>query len=196
MKEVALKVTRREPGRRGAKDARTAGKVPGIYYVKGETPIPILSDPLSLRSIVYTGHTKLVRMEIEGESKSLNCVLKDVQFDPVTDALLHFDLIGLHEGQKINIEVPVVTRGVSEAVRTGGVLQQTMHKIAISCLPTNIPQAIEIDITGLKLGDSVHVRDLAYEGVEFEIPGDSLLVSVAGGRNTAADAAGEASKEG
>ena len=91
MNEQLLQVQKRETGKNSAKKIRNEGMVPGIFYIKGEDSIPLAATPLSLRDFVYTSHTKVIDLKIEGEDEPRQCVLKAVNFDPVTDKLIHFD---------------------------------------------------------------------------------------------------------
>lgn len=178
MKEIALKAKRRETGKHAAKNIRRDGFVPGIYYVKGSDPIALVVEPIALRPIVHTALTKIISLEVEGEANPLNCVLKAVKFHPITDKVMHFDLLGITKGQKLTVEVPFKLIGQPIGVRQGGVLQHTCHKTKITCLPKDLIEAIEVDIAGLELGKSVHVRDLNYPDVEINIPEETLIVSV------------------
>ena len=101
---ITLKVEKRETGKQISKRFRREGKVPGIYYHKGEDSIPILSEPLALRPVVFTKETHIINLEIEGE-ETKECVLKDITFDPVTDQITHFDLIGLTRGQIMTFDL-------------------------------------------------------------------------------------------
>ena len=176
MSQITLKVEKRETGKQAAKQYRREGKVPGIYYIKGEEPIPILSDTLSLRPIVFTNETHIVNLEMEGEEPK-ECVLKDVTFDPLTDQLTHFDLIGISRGTVMNFEVPVVVTGSSPGVREGGILQQNIHKLNIKCRPSKLPSRIEVDISELELGSSIYIGSLNLEEIEVEASEETPIVS-------------------
>ncbi|HOM05850.1 MAG TPA: 50S ribosomal protein L25 [Candidatus Kapabacteria bacterium] len=176
MKEIILKVKKREVGKTSLNKIRKEGLIPGVYYINGEPGIPVATDFLSLRNIVYTSSTKLIKLQIEGEEQTKDCVLKDVKFHPVTDQILHFDLLGLNPVRKLTVEVPVIVKGQSVGVRKGGKLQQSLHKVTIKCLPQHLVDALEVDVTNLDLGKSLHIRDLSLEGIEFVVPGDTIIV--------------------
>ena len=178
MNQVHLKVKSRETGKQISKKYRREGLVPGVFYTKGDEPIAILSDPLSLRPIVYTSQTRIVDLEIEGQPDTRECVIKDVVFDPVTDKIIHFDLLGVIRGQKLSIEIPVVLKGQAIGVREGGISQHTLHRVVVTCLPKHLPNSIEVDISELKIGDSVSLKDIEIENVEFDVPMDTKIVSV------------------
>ncbi len=187
MKEIALKAKKRDTGKQVSKRIRREGLVPGIFYMNGEAALPFQVNPMDLRPIVYTASKKLISLELEGESPR-QCVLKDIKFDPVTDSILHVDFLGLHKDHKVNIQVPVVIKGSSLGQRKGGNLQQVIHTVGIKCLPANLVDAIEVDITNLDLGKSIHFRDLNLEGVEFNMPLDAMICAVNAPRGSQAQA--------
>lgn len=170
-------------------ELRRLGKVPGIYYSKKDAPVAIEVANNDLTPLVFTGEAHVVALDIEGGSKH-DCILKDVQFDPVTDRIVHFDLLGLVAGAKISVEVPVHFTGTSAGVRAGGIIQEFIHKLNISVNSDNIPEFINIDVSDLKMGRSIHVRDLNIEGVTFNHPADTVLVAVTPPRGEATAAEG------
>lgn len=176
MEQITLNVEKRETGKQVSKRYRRENKVPGIFYYQGTVAIPILSDILALRPIVYTKETRVINLAIPGEEVH-ECVLKDVTFDPVTDKITHFDLIGLSKDTVMNFEVPISLVGAAKGVRAGGNLQQSIHKLNIKCLPKNLPGQIEIDITNLDLGTSLYVSSINIEGVEIDLPADTPIIS-------------------
>jgi large subunit ribosomal protein L25 len=113
----------------------------------------------------------------DGSSKK--CILRDVQFDPVSDRAVHFDLQGLKENERLTIEVPIVlTGGIPVGVRDGGMLQHVIHKLRISCLPKDIPSKIEVDVSALQINHSVHVSELAVTNVTVLENAESTVVAV------------------
>ncbi len=189
MNQVDLKVKLRDTGKQQSKKYRADGLVPGVFYTKGSEPVSLLAEPLALRPIVYTAETKIVNLEIEGIDGIKECILKDIQFDPVSDKITHFDLYGFIRGQKMTVEVPVVLKGTSIGVREGGIIQHLIHKTKIQCLPKDLPNSIELNITNLKIGESILVRNITMEGIEFELPPDTAFVSVVAPRVSADKAA-------
>ena len=97
---------------------------------------------------------------------------------PVTDKVTHADFIVLHENEKVKIKVPVQYEGTAYGVRNGGIQQEFVHKIAIRCLPKNLPESFTVDVTDLKIGERILVRDMENEGLEILAPADSPLVSI------------------
>ncbi len=178
MNQVELNVKTRETGKQISKEYRREGLVPGVYYSKGVDSIPILADPLTLRPIIYTSQTRIVNLKIEGQDGVKECVLKDVVFDPVTDQITHFDLYGIIRGQKLTVDIPVSLKGSPVGVREGGILQQIVHRLTVYCLPKYLPSSIELDISNLRIGDALLVRDVSLENVEIDLPDDAPIVSV------------------
>jgi large subunit ribosomal protein L25 len=178
MEKVTLAANVRKTINKTSRSAtRKAGKVPGIFYSKISDSIPVEVLVNAINPLVFTAQTHLISLQLDN-SQSYDCILKDVQFDPVTDKVVHFDLIGLSATDKIELEVPIALVGSAIGVKDGGLLQQSLHKADIECLPSDIPQHIEIDISKLKMGDSIHIGDLKIEGITFRSSKDSVVVSV------------------
>jgi len=117
-----------------------------------------------------------VSINLDGDQ--FDCVLKDVDFHPVTDRLIHADFQVLNPKEKITIKVPVHYSGNAAGVRNGGALKTFVHKIAIKCFPENLPDHLEVDITALKIGQSILVRTFNVPGIEIKAPADQTLVSI------------------
>ena len=178
MSEVVLHAEVREQTGKRAKQARREGKIPGVFYAHGEKNINLKVPVLSLAPLVYSSETRIIDLRLnDGTAKK--AVLREVQFDPVTDRPIHFDLQGLHAAEKLTIEVPVVLiGGVPVGVRNGGLLQHSMHRLKVSCLPKDIPSKIEINVANLEMNRSVHVRDLSIPNVTVLENLDAAVVGV------------------
>ena len=125
-----------------------------------------------------TSETHVINLKLDDGSSHL-CVLRDVQLDPVTEKPVHFDLFGLNENEKLNIEIPVkLTGGIPKGVREGGILQHVLHKLKVSCLPKHIPDHIEINVEELAINHSVHVKDLSIPNVTIMENATSTIVAV------------------
>ncbi|MFA7228055.1 MAG: 50S ribosomal protein L25 [Melioribacteraceae bacterium] len=178
MSEILVNGTKRALSTKGANNQlRRDGNVPGIFYMKGVEPIPVFVSEKALKPIVFTSETHIVNLKIDNGDE-FKSILKNVQFDPVTDRVVHFDLLGINADQEIEIEVPVVFEGQAKGLKEGGIVQQSIHKVTVSCLPADIPQHISIDITNLGLNDSIHVRDLKIDKVRFVQNPEVIIVSV------------------
>jgi large subunit ribosomal protein L25 len=176
MEVITLEAKAREAGKAPARAARKAEEVPCVLYGHGEEPRAFQVPELALRDLIYTDIFHRVNVIMDG--KTYDCVLKDYQMHPVTDRISHADFIVLHESEKVKIKVPVHYEGTARGVRNGGVQQEFVHKIAIRCLPKNLPESFTVDVTDLKIGERILVRDMENEGLEILAPADSPLVSI------------------
>src|SRR5579864_8289845 len=159
MADIVLKAeSRSKLGGSTAKELRRKGRVPGVLYGHGEASIPFHVKELDLRPLIYTQETHIVNLNLDG--KLTKSILREVQFDPISDKVRHIDLIILHAGEKVRLDVPVSLTGTAAGVKDGGIIDFVMHKLTINVLPDQIPQHIEVDISELKIGHGIHVKEL------------------------------------
>jgi len=160
MPEVLLRAEKRtQTGKQVAKKLRRAGQVPGVYYLHGEENLPITVAEKELTKVLLS-EANLIDLALDG--RKLKCVLREVQYDPVSGTPVHVDLMGIKLTEKITVEVPVRLIGIPKGVKeTGGILNQQLREVEIECLPTEIPEHIDLDVSHLGIGDAIHVRDLA-----------------------------------
>ncbi len=152
-------------GTSAAKAARDAGTIPCVLYGSGEN-VHFTVTPDSVRDIVYTGEFKLATLSVSG--KSYRCILKDIQFHPVTDAVRHIDFLHLVDGNTIKVNVPIRFEGTAPGVRAGGKLVQKLRSVKIKTTPEQMVDEMKVDISKLKLGQSLRIRDIAtIPGVEI-----------------------------
>lgn len=178
MEKVVLEAKKRTQINKASRSAlRKEGRVPAVFYSKHHEPMSIDVSERALHPLVFTSKTHLIALNLEGQ-EDLECIIKDVQFDPVTEKIVHVDLLGLKKGEKIQIEVPVQLVGTPIGIKEGGILQHTLHKLEIECLPINIPEHIEINVTDLKLGSAIHIAELKFENLEILNSPDSIVASV------------------
>ena len=164
-------------GKGPARQLRFRDKIPGVFYYRGEINVPVSVDSVELRKLMKN-KPALINLNIEGHD-ARECVFRDLQRDPVTDAILHFDLMGIKRGQKLTVTVTLRLVGVPEGVRTGGgILQSNMNEVEIECLPKHIPSFIELDVSDLEIGQSRHVRDLELENIRLLYEPDEVIASV------------------
>ncbi len=175
MSQIILAAEPRVPGQTGAKALRREGRTPGVYYAKGQDPVHFSVHTLSLRPVVYTAEAKTISLEVGG--KELQCILKDVTFDPVTDKILHFDMLGIVAGSMIALEIPIHVVGLAIGVREGGSIEHIIHKAHVMVDPTTMPEHIDVDVTNLGRGQAIHIRDLTIPGVEFTDRPDAVVVA-------------------
>ncbi len=181
MQTITLNVQPREVGQKNAKAVRRAGSVPCVLYGSHMQPVHFSAESLELRPLIHTSETYLVSVTVDGEAH--DCIVKTVDFHPVTDAPIHLDFQALTAGEAITITVPIHLEGTAPGVKDGGNLSQPVSELEIRCLPKFIPGHISIDISELQIGDSVHVSDISI-GANIEMITDPsrTLVNVAAPR--------------
>lgn len=158
MQTVTIKGEQRtEIGKRAAKAMRRAGLIPCELYGSDEN-IHFTVTPNSIKAIVYTPDFKLAEIEVDG--KKYRSIMKSIQFHPVTDEILHVDFLKLEDGRKLKVMVPIQFEGVSPGVKNGGTLTQKLHRVEIKTTPKDLIDTIVMDISKLKLGQSLRVRDI------------------------------------
>jgi len=159
------------------------GRIPGIVYGKGKDNVQVSLDAGEFnRLLATTGVGQLVNLEVVvgDEVQSRPTLLKDVQYDPVVGDVLHVDFheVALDEPIKTFVEIVLVDEGEG-TTRDGGIVSQLLREIEVECLPTNIPDQVSVNVTGLSIGDSVTVGDLEkLPGVEFITPAEEIVVTV------------------
>src|SRR5438552_3961885 len=180
MQMQELTVTQREgKGKQAAKRLRRERQLPAILY-GGTTPEPIAVDPKAVLKMIHghEGSTQLLSLKFDGGAASSRmAIIRDMQFDPVSEDLLHVDLQEVAADRAITVRVAVHPVGEAVGVRdTKGILSLVLHELEISCLPTNIPQRIDADVSELAIGDVLTVRNLvAPEGVRIlNDPGQAI----------------------
>ena len=166
MNRIELKAKKREEtGKKSAKAIRNAGGVPIILYGHGIQPLSVEVSKRDLQQVLHTkaGGNVVINLAVEGvKLKESTCRIKEIQYNPVTDEITHVDLTVISMTEKIAVKIPVVMKNAEVAlgVKENGILDLVHHEIEIECLPTQIPEKIEVDVKELNIGESIHVRDL------------------------------------
>lgn len=190
---------RTRTGKGSARQARRQGKIPAIIYSHFSEPTPIALDPSALRRAVRDsehGFNTVLTLEL-GEAGKKTALLKDWQIDPVSRRLLHADFLEVKMDEAIEAEVPITLTGKAKGVEAGGILSQLRREITVRCRPGDIPGEIEVDITNLDIGDSLHVGDIpAPPNVEIRYTQNFTIAVVTPPEGGAAPAAGGESAEG
>jgi len=194
MKEISVKGQKREAtGKKATKLMRKEGLIPCNLYgeVKGENGLPVAeafaASMAELRKVVYTPNVYVVNLNIEGKERK--AIIKEMQFHPTTDALLHADFYEVNDQKNITIGIPVKVNGLAQGVRDGGKLNISIRKIDVTAPYKNIPEVLEIDVTNLGLGKSIKVGDLHFDGIELATPAQVVVCSVKETRASKAAAA-------
>ncbi|OEK09498.1 50S ribosomal protein L25/general stress protein Ctc [Flavivirga aquatica] len=186
MKSITINGSQRESvGKKATKALRNAGQVPCVLY-GGDKPVHFSAPELAFSKLVYTpnAHTVVINLD---NGETLNAVLQDIQFHPVTDKILHIDFYQLFEDKEIALNIPVNLVGNSKGVKNGGVLRKNNRKLRIKALPANLPDFIEIDITPLKIGGKVAVGDLPSENYTFLHSDNTVVCQVRTSRTAVLD---------
>src|SRR6201997_279542 len=144
-----------------ARRVRVAGKIPAVLYGPGHKPVAIEVDPKQISRILFseTGHNTIFDVEITGE-KAAKAMIVDWQREPIKDKLIHIDLKRIALDKKLQVSVRVKLMGVPVGVKTaGGILDQVLREVEIECLPSDIPNHIDVDVSGMNLFDVLRVKD-------------------------------------
>ena len=186
MKTVSLSGSLRESvGKKDAASLRRAGLIPAVLY-GGDEQIHFSVNEIAVNKLVYTPDVFCIQLEI-GE-KTIDAVITEMQWHPVTDRIIHIDFLQLIEGKEVKIQMPVQLEGNSIGVRNGGKLRVNFRKLTLKGIPSAFPDAVGIDISEMKIGESVRVGDLNYDNISILEPADAVVVGVKTARGAAADA--------
>ncbi len=180
VKEMKATV-RSKSGKGAARAERRAGRVPGVIYGDSKPPVAIALDHAELRQRIYAGRFLTSVYDIEIDGKKHRVIPRDYQLDPVKDHPLHVDFLRLGEGQpiRVNIAVRVINAEASPGIKRGGAVNIVTQAIEISCLPEDIPESIDVDIAGLEINYSKHLRDVKLPAnVKVLAPEDMTLVTI------------------
>jgi large subunit ribosomal protein L25 len=171
MAQVELNIEIREKSGKGvARKLRAAGKLPAVVYGKGLEPAPIVVDPSELEAAVSgeSGLNTLITLTGAKDLAGKVVVLKNADVHPIRRDMISADLHVINLTEKSSFMVPVNTVGTAAGQKEGGSLQLVRNELEVLCLPTQVPQSIDIDVTELQIGDTIHIEDIAVpEGVEF-----------------------------
>lgn len=195
MQTFDIKGTKREVGgKKAAKQLRRQGLVPCIVY-GGEKEIAFSVPEVDFRGLIYTPNVYIVNLTIDGET--MQVILKDIQFHPVADNILHVDFLQVFPEKPVTIGVPLRIVGHSEGVKAGGKLQVEMRKLNVKGLIANLPDILDVDITTLGLGQVIRVGDLHYDNLEILNAKSAVVAGVKSTRAavSAAAAAAAAAKK-
>jgi large subunit ribosomal protein L25 len=182
MATLSLKTERRsEVGKGVARKLRMTGQIPAVYYGRGEDPIALVVGLKELEDVIHTaeGSNVIVDLKVGGDAPERKALIREIQRDPVMGNILHLDLQHISLTERIVVEVPVVLLGVPTGVKDGGgILEHLLREVEVECLPTDIPSKLEIDVSALNIGDSLHVSDLKAERVTIKTDMDRAIAAV------------------
>lgn len=183
MKTVPLKADLREQkGKQAVKKIRARKRIPAVVYGSGIKATSIELSAEDFSKVIHTraGENVVIQLTVKGpKSIEKTVVIKEIQHDPVTDAVQHVDFNAISLTEKIKVRVPFHVKGESAGVKEGGVLDVVHHEIEVECLPTDIPEGLYADISALQIGDAIHVREIKFPpGVMPQFPPDEVVVAV------------------
>jgi large subunit ribosomal protein L25 len=193
---------RQETGKGPSHRYRQQGLVPAVFYGRATDTLPLTVDLAEIKRVIrghHGGENLLFNLRVEGKADldPQVAMMRDVQIDPITREIIHIDFHKINLTEKVEVAVPIELVGKAEGVKLGGILQQIERELHVRCLPMQIPNSIDVDVTSLKIGDSLHVRDLSLaEGIEILTIGDHTLVTVVGARAEIEAPAGEEAEAG
>jgi large subunit ribosomal protein L25 len=182
MKELTLEVKARSAKGKGvARKLRASDRLPAVIYGQNEEPTPVEVEQAKLLATMRQsgGEKILLNLVVDGKDSEKKAIIKDIQRDPVSGKMLHIDFQHISLTEKIKIDVPIKIEGTAIGVKDfGGIMTSNMRQISVLCLPTDIPDAISIDVSEMKIHDSMHVKDIQLTDVEILDDPEETIVSV------------------
>lgn len=169
-------------GKGVARKLRQAGRIPAVYYGRGEEPIALAVGLKDLQDVIERaeGSNVIVELKVDGDGVAdRKALIREIQRDPVGGRILHLDLQHISLTERIVVEVPIVLVGTAVGVKDGGgILEHLLREVEVECLPTDIPTKLEVDVSALQIGDSLHVSDLKADRVEIQTDADRTIATV------------------
>ena len=176
MQSITIVGSQRESvGKAASKALRNAGKVPCVLY-GGENTIHFSADTLAFKKLVYTPNVYTATIELGG--KSYTAILQDIQFDPVTDQIIHVDFYELHKDKEITVAVPIQIVGTAPGVMAGGTLRIVNRKLKVKALPDNLPDFVPVDISWMEMGNRFYITRLEQDKYKILHPENTVVCQV------------------
>jgi len=180
MAVIALSGKRRESlGKGSARKARMSGEIPGVLYGHGEKPVALSVGARAFQVALHThkGGNPIVNLAVGGNE--FTALIRDAQYDPVSHQVIHLDFQHISLTETIEVSVPVHLTGLAIGVKdAGGILEPITRELEVRCLPTAIPASVDVDVSALNIGDSIHVRDLQLGNLEVLTDPDTTIATV------------------
>ncbi len=152
-------------GKSAARQLRSQDLVPGVIY-GGAKEVIFTTTAVALKPFVYTSDFQKIEIKVDG--KTYTCILKDLQFDKVSDKLIHIDLLELVEGKKVSATIPLKFTGAAAGVKAGGKLEIRLKSVKVKTLPKYLKENIEVDLTNLELNSNIRVQDIVADNIEIQ----------------------------
>ncbi|WP_373058630.1 50S ribosomal protein L25/general stress protein Ctc [Zunongwangia sp. H14] len=183
MKSITINGSKRESvGKKSTKALRNAGQVPCVLYGGGQEPLHFAAEEIAFQNLVYTPDVHTVEIKL-ADGKKYNAVLQDIQFHPVTDAILHMDFYEIFEDTPISMEIPIHTEGIPRGVKNGGVLRYNLRRLRVKGLPGDLPDYIVADVAKLKIGQKLYVTAVESDKYKIQHPDNTVICQVRTSRN-------------
>ena len=183
MKSITINGSKRESvGKKATKALRNAGQIPCVLYGVEGNPLHFAAEELAFQHLVYTPDVHTVKIKLKS-GESYNAILQDIQFHPLTDAILHIDFYEIFEDRPITMEIPVHTEGIARGVKNGGVLRYNLRRLKVRGLPGLLPDYITADVTKLKIGQKLYVTAVASDDYKIQHPENTVICQVRTSRN-------------
>lgn len=176
MKTIQLNgSSRSETGKAAMKKIRRAGSVPAVIYGQGE-PVSVSVDFQGLQKVLYSPESFIVNLDIDG--KNVDAIIRDAQFHPVNDRVLHVDFLRVTDSQPVEVELPIKLVGTSKGVLGGGRLVPMLRKMKVKGMINSLPDRVEVDITNLEMGKTIRVGEVSIEGLNITSPASSGIAII------------------
>ncbi len=187
MKSITINGSKRESvGKKSTKALRNAGQVPCVLYGVEGNPLHFAAEEIAFQNLVYTPDVHTVKIKLKS-GESYDAILQDIQFHPVTDAILHMDFYQIFEDRPITMEIPIHTEGVARGVKNGGVLRYNLRRLKVRGLPGDLPDYIVANVTKLKIGQKLYVTAVASDDYKIQHPDNTVICQVRTSRNIVED---------
>ncbi|HKK94292.1 MAG TPA: 50S ribosomal protein L25/general stress protein Ctc [Longimicrobiales bacterium] len=173
---------RTETGKGAARQLRASGRIPAIVYGQGDEGLSVSLDEHETDLLFHriSVDNTIVNIAVDGEKEPISTLIREIQTHPFKSSILHVDFYRIQQGVEVEVEIPIEIEGTPIGVKdSGGVLQLVIHDLAVACIPSKIPDSITIDVSGLDIGDAIHVYDIDMpEGVRALVDEERTLVTV------------------
>jgi large subunit ribosomal protein L25 len=174
--------TRQMKGKGAAKKLRNSNQIPAVFYGPNREPLKLAMDYPELEGLIKrTGGENIIldlRVKSDGGTETLNVILKDLQVDPIKDTYLHADFYEISMDKEITVNVPIHLINTPAGIEEGGILQHVRRELTVSCLPGKLIEVLEVDVSQLEIGDSVHIRDLVLPEGITSLDEEDLTIAV------------------
>jgi len=176
MKSTELKAhLRQDTGKASSKHMRRAGNVPGVIYNSNEAT-HVYFDYKELKTVLFTPETYIVKLDLDG--KAVNTVVRDADYHPVTERIIHVEMLNITDEKPVVVSLPIDLIGKPIGVGQGGKLLPKLRKLKVRGIPSELPDKVEIDVTDLKLGETIKIADANIQGLEIVTPATAGVASV------------------